>query len=223
MDQYKASTSTVRVASHAVVNSTIANNIVTLPPVCPTCGSRASAEGLVSPLAAAARPSLPTAKDNLELARVFFFSRYIKNGQVQRFSKGDISDEEQAKDPELKLHWTSVLTYYGGNVKKALDWIRVAARHVAEIKFVPERPSKPTKPIVKRSRVKIPDPLANWFHAFYIARGQNISPAKDVTIAKKFKGLSYQSQLQKLAQHCGKTPDKALESLRKRIGSVVKK
>ena len=54
--------------------------------------------------------SRPTAKDNLDLARVFFLKRYIKNCQVQSVSKAQFSLEEQ-QDPELQLHWQSVLPW----------------------------------------------------------------------------------------------------------------
>ena len=72
--------------------------------------------------------SQPTAEDNLDQARVFFFGslsqggsscqvsgfqgkigklkRYIKNGQGQNVRKTHFSTEQQ--DPELQLHWQTV-------------------------------------------------------------------------------------------------------------------
>ena len=125
--------------------------------------------------------------------------------------------EEQLKDPELKHHWQSVKK---GNVLKAINWIRMAACNKAVVKVSLKGPAKP---VAQRIRVKIPDPLVNLFNSFYIAKGKNISLTEDVTIDQEFEGLSYKSQLQKLSEHCNKTPALALESFHKRIGRIVKK
>ena len=84
-------------------------------------------------------------------------------------------------------------------------------------------PEIPAKPAVQRSRRKIPDPLADWFLRFYKARGTNISATKDINIDEEFEGCSFQVKLQELRDHNGKTNSMALESLRKRIGSLVNK
>ena len=141
--------------------------------------------------------SRPTAKDNLDLARVFFLKRYIKNGQVQNVRKAHFSPKEQ-QDPELQLHWQIILSWKNGSMRSAMDWIRNSARHRAEVQVAPERPAKP---MVERSRTKIPGPLVNWFLCFYKARGINISPAKDVTINQEFEGFSLQHLLKALSEH----------------------
>ena len=200
-------------------NNIVASIVEPLPVGSAAEASAVSEEAELLNPPALAGISRPTADDNVNLAMVFFMKKFIKNGQVQNVRKLHFSSKE-LQDPELQLHWQSILSWKHGDERKARDWIRNSAKHRAEVKVPPEIPAKPA---VQRSRRKIPDPLADWFLRFYKARGTNISATKDINIDEEFEGCSFQVKLLELKNHNGKTNSMALESLRKRIGSLVNK